>query len=519
MDVPVLSQQLRHIRVVMRTPANAQREGFPTGYVQPSEIDILCHPVYRSPVPHLPASGYFRNAYPLFRSTCERYTIRKLFPPQSNELLFRGTADLSTSTQLRFHHDRQPDQAAVSLIGISTTDVVIIGAGPYGLSIGAHLKKRGIRFRIFGEPMHSWAKRMPDGMFLKSEGFASNLYDPDGAFTLRQYCAENRLPYRDIGLPVPIETFVAYGREFQKRLVPGLEECEIVSLRQVASQFELETSRGERLRARNVVLAIGITHFAYTPAVLQRLPRTFASHSSDHKDPTAFRGATVAVVGSGASAVELSALLHAGGAKVHLIARSDAIHFHEPPREPRPWLERIRNPRSGLGTGWRSRLCTDAPLLFYALPHRLRSRAVHRHLGPAPGWFVKDRFVGRVTTHMGLTIQKASIVDGRVHLLCGDKAGEEQTIVADHVIAGCGYHVSLSRVPFLDPGLRDQVKLMDGTPALSTHFESSVPGLFMVGLSSANNFGPMTRFAYGAGFTARRLTRRLARRSSSASHR
>lgn len=418
---------------------------------------------------------------------------------------------MSTSAQIRSNFDGRPNAAAVSLRAVSITDVAIIGAGPYGLSIGAHLQKRGIRFRIFGEAMHSWARRMPNGMFLKSEGFASNLYDPDAAFTLRQYCAEKGLPYRDIGLPVPIETFVAYGREFQKRLVPGLEPCEIVSLRQAAGQFELETSEGETLRARNVVLAIGITHFAYTPPVLASLPRAFASHSSDHKDPTAFRGATVAVVGSGASAVELSALLHAGGAQVHLIARGDAIYFHEPPREPRPWLDRVTNPRSGLGTGWRSRLCTDAPLVFYAMPHRLRFRAVHRHLGPAPGWFVKDRFVGRVATHMGLVIEEASIVDGRVHLLCRDKAGDEQTIVADHVIAGCGYRVSLDRVPFLDPGLRAQVKLMDGTPALSTHFESSVPGLYMVGLASANNFGPMTRFAYGAGFTARRLSRRLAR--------
>src|SRR6266851_401657 len=57
-------------------------------------------------------------------------------------------------------------------------DVAIIGAGPYGLSIGAHLRKLGIAFRIFGSPMHSWRERMPASMLLKSEGFATNLYDP-----------------------------------------------------------------------------------------------------------------------------------------------------------------------------------------------------------------------------------------------------------------------------------------------------------------------------------------------------
>lgn len=388
-----------------------------------------------------------------------------------------------------------------------------MGAGPYGLSIAAHLRKSGVGFRIFGEPMHSWAKRMPNGMFLKSEGFASNLFDPDSSFTLRHYCSENGLPYQDIGLPVPIETFVSYGREFQKRLVPELEQKEIVSLRKAGDLFELETAEGERLRAASVVLAIGITHFAYTPPILARIPREFVSHSSDHKDPTVFRGATVAVVGAGASAVELAALLHSGGAKVHLVARGEAIHFHEPPREPRPLLERIMNPRSGLGMGWRSRLCTDAPLLFHVLPRRLRFRAVHRHLGPAPGWFVKDRFEGLVNAHMGLLMKDASVVHGRVHLHCEKKSGGEETLVVDHIIAGCGYRVSLDRIPFLDPGLRQTLKDAEGTPLLDTHFESTVPGLYMVGLASANNFGPMARFAYGAGFTARRLSRHLAKKA------
>ncbi len=63
---------------------------------------------------------------------------------------------------------------------------------------------------------------MPTGMFLKSDGFASSLYDPDSAFTLGHYCAEKNLPYADVGIPVPLETFAAYGLEFlRKRLNPG----------------------------------------------------------------------------------------------------------------------------------------------------------------------------------------------------------------------------------------------------------------------------------------------------------
>ncbi len=74
-------------------------------------------------------------------------------------------------------------------VGSLMTDVAIIGAGPYGLSVAAYFRRQGIRFRIFGKPMDSWLAHMPDGMMLKSDGFASNLYDPERKFTLAQFCA------------------------------------------------------------------------------------------------------------------------------------------------------------------------------------------------------------------------------------------------------------------------------------------------------------------------------------------
>ena len=64
--------------------------------------------------------------------------------------------------------------------------LAIIGAGPYGLSIAAHLRERGADFRIFGTPMGTWREQMPKGMLLKSDGFASNLSDPRALLTLRQ---------------------------------------------------------------------------------------------------------------------------------------------------------------------------------------------------------------------------------------------------------------------------------------------------------------------------------------------
>jgi hypothetical protein len=42
---------------------------------------------------------------------------------------------------------------------------------------------------------------------------------------------------------------------------------------------------------------------------------------------------------------------------------------------------------------------------------------------------------------------------------------------------------------------------------LSSGFESSMPGLYFAGITAANSFGPVMRFAFGAGFAARTLTR------------
>jgi thioredoxin reductase len=388
-------------------------------------------------------------------------------------------------------------------------DIVVIGAGPYGLSIAAHLAQTGLSFRIFGTPMKSWSQHMPQGMLLKSEGFASSLYDPGSTVTLRHYCQENRLPYADIGSPVPLETFVAYGLEFRNRFVPMLEEADVTGVRPIDSGFELATADGQIVRARRVVIATGITSFGYVPPELAELPRELVTHSSEHHDLSRFSGRRVAVLGAGASALDFAALLHEAGAQVELIARRAKIAFHTFLKEPRPLWQRIRNPRSGLGIGWRSRLCTDAPLLFHSMPEEFRLRVARNHLGPAPGWFVRDRVEGKLPMHLGASIQSARADAGTLRLALQKNGSQNTELAVDHLISATGYQVSMTKLSFLSETLRRRLKTIEDTPVLSRHFETSVPGLYMVGVASANSFGPMMRFAYGAGYTARRVVAHL----------
>jgi cation diffusion facilitator CzcD-associated flavoprotein CzcO len=128
-------------------------------------------------------------------------------------------------------------------------NTVIVGAGPYGLSIAAHFRRSRIPFRIFGRPMDSW-QRMPKGMMLKSDGFASDIYDPESAFTLRQFCAERGIEYADTGIPVHLDTFSAYGLAFRDRMVPELEDKLVVSMDRVTGGWLLRLEDGETLYPR-----------------------------------------------------------------------------------------------------------------------------------------------------------------------------------------------------------------------------------------------------------------------------
>ena len=409
---------------------------------------------------------------------------------------------------IQYPQNETPMTPTSAPINTPISDVAIVGAGPYGLSIAAYLAGGKLHSRIFGTPMHSWASHMPRGMKLKSEGFASSLYDPASAFPLRQYCSENNLPYQDVGLPVPIETFVAYGQEFQRRLVPHLETTDIVSIQKSPAGFTLQTTSGETLQARNVIVATGITHFEQTPAILAALPAGYVSHTFNHSDLTPFNGRKVAVLGAGSSAIDTAALLRDAGADVHIIARASSIAFHSPGSEPRPLIEHLKNPRSGLGVGWKSKFCSDLPLLFHALPQKLRIRAVKRHLGPSSGWFVREKVEGHIPMHLKSSIQSAHIEDNQIHLNLTTPNGPEPLTV-DHIIVGTGFYPALSRLPMLDDQLRNSIETLNDAPILSRQFESSVPGLYFIGLASSISFGPLMRFACGAEFTAKRLAKHL----------
>jgi thioredoxin reductase len=385
------------------------------------------------------------------------------------------------------------------------TDVVIVGAGPYGLSIAAHLSQSNVSFCIFGKPMETWLTAMPRGMHLKSDGFASSLSDPESSLTLGQYCRQNKLPYAHTGRPVSVDTFSRYGLAFQQKFVPMLEQKLVSAIRRSSAGFTVELDTGEALEARRIVVATGISNFSHLPSSLQGLPSTFVSHSSEHAELVKFSGKDVVVVGRGASAIDIAALLQEAGANVRLVARKRTLGLNNPPS----LKQRILLPQTGLGPSWKSWFFANCATIFHHLPERSRLRWVQSHLGPAGCWFMADR-IARVPQLLGNTPVSVKVVGNRV-LLELLKDGAHHTIKADHIVAATGYRPSLDRLKFLEPNLRASINSAANTPVLSPYFESSVSGLYFVGPVAANSFGPLMRFAFGANYAARRLSRHLIR--------
>jgi thioredoxin reductase len=385
-------------------------------------------------------------------------------------------------------------------------DVVIVGAGPYGLSLAAHLRARGVAFRIFGPPMKFW-RNMPRGVNLKSLAFATNIHVPEEGFTFPEWCRSRSLEDFE---PCTMESFATYGLWMKDRFVPGVEPVEVAKVSTRGRGFVVALATGELLSARRVVFATGLSYFARMPAALAGLPPELASHTFGHTDYARFAGKEVAVLGAGASAIEAGALLHEAGARSQVLVRAREAVFHGRTNRERPLSERLRCPLSVLGAGRMNWAIEKVPFALRMVPERRRVRFVTRYLGPASPWWIHDRVVGKVPIRVNTQVVASERVGDRVRLHLREEGMEGRTLEVDHVVAGTGYEFDLDRVSILDSDLRARVRRVERAPALSFHFESSVSGLYFIGPVSSLSFGTLFRFVCGAEYAAPAVARHLA---------
>jgi cation diffusion facilitator CzcD-associated flavoprotein CzcO len=386
------------------------------------------------------------------------------------------------------------------------TDVAIIGAGPYGLSLASYLRARGVAYRIFGESMRFW-RDMPVGINLKSLAFATNIAVPERGYSFPEWCRQHGLEDYE---PCTMQSFATYGLEMQQRFVPDLEDVLVANVAANDRGFDLTLQNGDFLRARRVVVATGLSGLARIPQVLQELPPELMRHTSAISDYSVFQGKSVAVVGAGASAIEAGALVHEAGGSSEIFVRGPAAYFHDRTPRHRPLWRKIKDPISVLGASRKSWVLQQVPLVVYFMPKEKRVPFVKGYLGPASPWWIRDRVLGKVPIHVRHEVVKATQTNKGVRLGIHDDNNSVRDEEFDYVITGTGFDSDVTRLSFLDPCLKEHIRCTERVPDLNMRFESSVPGLHFIGPLSYMSFGPLFRFVTGAEFTARTLSRWLA---------
>jgi FAD-dependent urate hydroxylase len=393
---------------------------------------------------------------------------------------------------------------------VSRVDVAVIGAGPYGLSLAAHLAARNIEHRIFGRPMEFWSNIADAGgeRYLKSYCFGTNISTPTPGYSFADYNGPRGLETFE---PCSMGNFAAYGLWFQQSNVPWVEPIEVSGVDRQAQGFAVTLADGESVVADRVVIATGLSSFAHIPPVIASLPRDLATHTSKIASFAAFQGREVAVIGAGQSALEAAALLREAGARPQLLVREDSILWQHRISLKRNLWQRLRSPISGLGTGPKAWGLTHFPGAMHHVPATWRTQFVKTHLPAEGAWWLRDRVENRIPVHLGATVVSAREVAGRVALdVRLAKDGSARQLAVDHVVAGSGYDVDVERLKFVDPRLRSAIRRVERTPELDANFETAVSGLHFVGPASAMSFGPLFRFVVGAEYSARVVSAHLA---------
>lgn len=384
-------------------------------------------------------------------------------------------------------------------------DIVILGAGPYGLSAAAHLRSvKGLDVLIFGQPMSFWERRMPTGMFLRSAWTATHIAHPEPSFTLEAYESASGDHFSH---PVPLESFVRYGHWYQCHAVPDVDSREITGIKSDPKGFCVTLGDDEAIIARRVVIAAGIGAFAWRPPEFSALPPSLASHTSEHSELGKFAGKNVLVIGGGQSALESAALLKEAGAQAEVITRAQRIHWLQ------GWASKTLHRRLGKFTKEFLYAPTDVgpagisqliarPDLLRRLPRGLQDRLRKRAVRPAGARWLVNRLEG-VPIRLGRAVVEVGSVTDRVRVRLDDNSEQ----IVDHVLLGTGYRVDISKYDFLAPELVNSMSRSNGYPRLRAGLETSVPGLHIFGAPAAWSFGPLMQFVSGARYAAQALVR------------
>ena len=379
-------------------------------------------------------------------------------------------------------------------MNLMETDLLIIGAGPFGMSLAAQAAHDGIDHLVVGKPMEFWRRNMPKGMYLRS---ACDWHlDPQNVHTLDAYAQSLGKTARDVE-PLSLEFYLSYCDWFQHQ--KNLQPIPIYIKRlDRDGGYRATANDGDVILARRVVLAPGFRHFAHVPAELKhKLPEGRFEHTAEFVDFDHAANQRYLIIGGRQSAFEWAALLlEVGAAAVHISHRHASPAFAIADWDwVIPAVDNIAEDPS-----WFRRLSQQEK---DAVNHKLWSEGrlkIEPWLAPR---LQDDRLHVRPHTELVGCEQRD---DGA--LLVSLSNGEK--VLVNKIVLATGYKVNISQLPYLAAGhLLEELQTQNGFPVLDDHFETSVPGLFITSMPATQDFGPFFGFTVSVRTSAKLICERL----------
>lgn len=358
--------------------------------------------------------------------------------------------------------------------------LLIIGAGPFGLSMSAHAKHVGIDHIIVGRPMEFWKRNMPQGMLLRSD--CNWHLDPENEHTINKFLELKRLTYNDVE-PLSVQFYLSYVQWFIEKKQIEVLEAYVQKLDEDVDGFTAYLDNGTTIHAKFVAIAIGLKYFQFIPeSLIKDLPQGSYTHSCDFVDMQSMKDKRVLILGGRQSAFEWAALLNEAGAKaVYLSYRHDTPQFAQSDWAwVNPMIDHI----------------AEEPSWFRKLPLQEQENISKKlwaegrlKLEPWLAKRIKKDTIKLLPSTRLLSCVR--IANGELKIMF-DKA---PNITADHIILATGFKVNIRKVPFLTgSNILSKLFINNDHPVIDENFQTNLPGLFITSMPAGQDFGPFFGF-------------------------
>ena len=381
-----------------------------------------------------------------------------------------------------------------------SVELLIVGAGPFGLAVAAQAQADGVDYLVVGKPMGFWRSHMPAGMFLRS---ACDWHlDPANLHTIEAFLATRGQTAADVE-PLPLDFYLSYTRWFQEQKGLRIEPVLVERLDRVEGGFRAQMENGEIIDAENVVLALGFANFIHIPAeLIALLPADRYAHTCHLVEFAPLAGKRILIIGGRQSAFESAALLReAGAAHIHISYRHPTPRF-----VPSDW-----GPANRIVAG-----LAENPTWFRDLSDE--GKAEINHWFWTEGRLKLEPWLWPRINHPNVTLWPESQLagcaveaDGALQIRLESGA----SFLVDQVLFATGYEVEMGRVALLARGnLLAELATVNGSPCLDEHLQTNIPGLFITSMPAVQDFGLFFAFTISARLSAQLMGRGIQQRLS-----